>query len=89
MAHGDDEGTLGEVGEGPEPANLTKMAGMSSGDPTTSHLVLWMRESKGHPLVPSARQADASSASPACPAVSCGRRRLVSGDADVAHLLSR
>ena len=29
MAHGDDEGTLGEVGDGPEPANLTKMAGGS------------------------------------------------------------
>ena len=27
MAHGDDEGTLGEVGDGPEPMNLTKMAG--------------------------------------------------------------
>ena len=27
MAHGDDEGTLGEVGDGPEPTNLTKMAG--------------------------------------------------------------
>ena len=27
MTHGDDEGTLGEVGDGPEPANLTKMAG--------------------------------------------------------------
>ena len=27
--HGDDEGTLGEVGDGPEPANLTKMAGGS------------------------------------------------------------
>ena len=27
VAHGDDEGTLGEVGDGPEPANLTKMAG--------------------------------------------------------------
>ena len=26
MTHGDDEGTLGEVGDGPEPANLTKMA---------------------------------------------------------------
>ena len=26
MAHGDDEGTLGEVGDGPEPTNLTKMA---------------------------------------------------------------
>ena len=29
MTHGDDEGTLGEVGDGPEPANLTKMAGGS------------------------------------------------------------
>ena len=27
MTHGDDEGTLGEVGDGPEPANLTKMVG--------------------------------------------------------------
>ena len=27
VTHGDDEGTLGEVGDGPEPANLTKMAG--------------------------------------------------------------
>ena len=27
MAHGDDEGTLGEVGDGSEPMNLTKMAG--------------------------------------------------------------
>ena len=27
MTHGDDEGTLGEVGDGPELANLTKMAG--------------------------------------------------------------
>ena len=27
MTHGEDEGTLGEVGDGPEPANLTKMAG--------------------------------------------------------------
>ena len=27
MTHGDDEGALGEVGDGPEPANLTKMAG--------------------------------------------------------------
>ena len=27
MTHGDDEGTLGEVGDGPEPANLKKMAG--------------------------------------------------------------
>ena len=29
MTHGDDEGTLGEVGDGPEPANATKMAGGS------------------------------------------------------------
>ena len=29
MTHGDDEGTLGEVGDGPEPANLTVMAGGS------------------------------------------------------------
>ena len=29
MTHGDDEGTLDEVGDGPEPANLTKMAGGS------------------------------------------------------------
>ena len=27
VAHGDDAGTLGEVGDGPEPTNLTKMAG--------------------------------------------------------------
>ena len=27
MTHGDDEGMLGEVGDGLEPANLTKMAG--------------------------------------------------------------
>ena len=27
MTHDDDEGTLGEVGDGPEPANLAKMAG--------------------------------------------------------------
>ena len=26
-AHSDDEGTLGEVGDGPEPTNLTEMAG--------------------------------------------------------------
>ena len=26
VTHDDDEGTLGEVGDGPEPANLTKMA---------------------------------------------------------------
>ena len=28
-AHGDDDGTLGEVGDGPEPTNLTVMAGGS------------------------------------------------------------
>ena len=27
MAHSDDEGTLGEVRDGPEPTNLTEMAG--------------------------------------------------------------
>ena len=29
MTHGDDEGTLGEVGDDLEPANLTNMAGGS------------------------------------------------------------
>ena len=27
MTHGDDEGTLGEVGDGPEPTNLMEMVG--------------------------------------------------------------
>ena len=70
----------------PSPPKL--VAGMSSGDPTTSHSVLWMRGSKGHPLVPSARQTDASSASPACPAVFCGHRRLIAGASDVASSLA-
>ena len=48
-----------------------------------------MRTGTGYLLVPFARPAVARSATPVNFRRIPGRRRLVSGDADVAHLLSR
>ena len=47
MTHGDDEGTLGEVGDGPEPTNLTVMAGGSEVEDEPGEVVRGLLEGRG------------------------------------------
>ena len=46
-AHGDDDGTLGEVGDGPEPTNLTVMAGGSEVEDEPGEVVRGLLEGRG------------------------------------------
>ena len=46
-AHRDDNGTLGEVGEGPEPTNLTVMAGGSEVEDEPGEVVRGLLEGRG------------------------------------------
>ena len=46
-AHGDDDGTLGEVGDGPEPTNLTVMAGGSEVENEPGEVVRGILEGRG------------------------------------------
>ena len=46
-AHGGDDGTLGEVGDGPEPTNLTVMAGGSQVEDEPGEVVRGLLEGRG------------------------------------------
>ena len=46
-AHGDDDGTLGEVGDGPEPTNLTVMVGGSEEEDEPGEVVRGLLEGRG------------------------------------------
>ena len=46
-AHRDDDGTLGEVGDGPEPTNLTVMAGGSEVEDEPGEVVRGLLEGRG------------------------------------------
>ena len=46
-AHGDDDGTLGEVGDGPGPTNLTVMAGRSEVEDEPGEAVRGLLEGQG------------------------------------------
>ena len=46
-AHSDDDGTLGEVGDGPEPTNLTVMAGGFEVEDESGEAVRGLLEGQG------------------------------------------